>query len=253
MLLAFCRRLLFLQVWTTRIEMATVLATQLAQIRAQSTNSLDLKAQKKAHSQSLFFEPRVAATQGFDTIYQICYEGFEELCRLDPSFYGFAGSVFGEQSKQEDRTQMTAAQNQRLDLVIEEFLGLVSSRLLLKPALKAVEWLVRRFRSMHSWYLHAHRSIVANVNFHTESMSITRCVWCSPSSPFIRDQRLQLSFQFYLRRFRPRSNFYIHTSSHSQTLHGTRLSTLLQAIALSSPHSARMYSSQTAWVTTIRP
>ena len=129
--------------------MATVLAAQLAKIRTQSTNPLDLKAQKKAHSQSLLFEPRVATTQDFDTIYQICYEAFEELCRLDSCFNGFAGNIFGEQSKQEDRTQMTAAQNQRLDMVIEEFLALVSGRLILKPALKAVEWLVRRFRSIH--------------------------------------------------------------------------------------------------------
>ena len=135
--------------------MTTVLAAQLAQIRAQSTNPLNLKAQKKAHSQSLLFEPPVAATQDFDTIYQICYESFQELCRLDSCFNGFAGNIFGEQSKQEDRTQMTAAQNQRLDMAIEEFLGLVSSRLLLKPALKAVEWLVRRFRSVHPWHLQA--------------------------------------------------------------------------------------------------
>ena len=233
--------------------MATVLAAQLDQIRAQSTNPLDLKAQKKAHSQSLLFEPRVAATQGFDTIYQICYEGFEELCRLDSYFYGFAENIFGEQSKQEDRTQMTAAQNQRLDLVIEKFLSLVSSRLLLKPALKAVEWLVRRFRSMHSLYLRAHRPFVANIYVCTESMSITHCVWYSPSFPSIRDQLLQLCFRSYLRRFRPRSNFYIHTSSHSQTLHGTRLSTLLQAVAPFLPHSAPISSSRSAWVTTIRP
>lgn len=43
---------------------------------------------------------------------------------------------------------MNEAQNQQLDAVVEEFLGLVSSKLLLKPALKAVEWLVRKFRSV---------------------------------------------------------------------------------------------------------
>ena len=133
--------------------MATSLGSQLAKIRAQSTNSLDLKAQKKAHSQSLLFDARVAATQDFDSIYQICYEGFEELCRLDSRFVEFASNVFSEQSKLEDRTQMTAAQNQQLDVVLEQFLGLVGSRLLLKPALKAVEWLVRRFRSVKSHYL----------------------------------------------------------------------------------------------------
>ncbi len=126
--------------------MTTTLAAQLAEIRASTTNSLDLKAQKKAHSQSLLFEARVAATQDFDTIYQICYEGFQELCKLDARFIGFANNIFSEQSKQEDRTQMTVTQNEQLDIALEEFISLTSSKLLLKPALKALEWLVRRFR-----------------------------------------------------------------------------------------------------------
>ncbi len=126
--------------------MTTTLAAQLAEIRASTTNSLDLKAQKKAHSQSLLFEARVATTQDFDTIYQICYEGFQELCKLDARFIGFANNIFSEQSKQEDRTQMTVTQNEQLDIALEEFISLTSSKLLLKPALKALEWLVRRFR-----------------------------------------------------------------------------------------------------------
>ena len=128
--------------------MATALASQLAQIRAYSTYPLNLKAQKKAHSRSLLFEPSVAASQDFESLYQICYEGFQELCRLDSRFASFADSIFSEQSRHQDRTQMTAAQNERLDFVIGEFLHLVGSKLLLNPALKAVEWLVRRFRSV---------------------------------------------------------------------------------------------------------
>jgi len=130
--------------------MATALAAQLAQIRARSSNPLDLKAQKKAHSRSLIFEPQDAANQDFDTIYQLCYEGFLELCQLDPRFAPFAKSLFSEQSKQEDRTQMNEAQNKQLDAVVEDFLSLVGSRLLLKPALRTVEWLVRRFRLVKS-------------------------------------------------------------------------------------------------------
>lgn len=126
--------------------MSSALALQLGQIRAKSSNSLNLKAQGKAHSQSLLFEPRVAASQDFDTIYQVCYEGFRELCRLDPRFTRFSGNVFSEQSKQEDRTLMTESQNKRLDSILEAFLGLVGSRLWLKPAIQAVEWTVRRFR-----------------------------------------------------------------------------------------------------------
>ncbi len=126
--------------------MATALAAQLAQIRSQSSNPLDLKAQRKAHSQSLLFEPQVASTQDFDTIYHLCHDGFEDLCRLDPRFLDFAGSLFSEQSKSQDRPQMTSAQNKDLDHVLEEFFCLISSRLALKPALKSLEWILRRFR-----------------------------------------------------------------------------------------------------------
>jgi U3 small nucleolar RNA-associated protein 10 len=124
----------------------TSLAEQLSQVAAKSANSLNLKAQKAAHSRSLIFEPRVAASQDFDTIYTICLEGFQELCQLDPRFVRFERSIFSRQSKNEERNQLTKKENEELDTVLEEFLGLVGARLLLKPGLKAVEWLVRRFR-----------------------------------------------------------------------------------------------------------
>lgn len=126
--------------------MATSLAAQLSQIAANSTKTLDLKAQKAAHSKSLIFEPRVAASQSFDTLYTLCHEGFQELCLLDGRFLDFQRSIFSEQSQEQDRTQLTAADNVELDQRLEAFLGLVGARLRLNPAIKAVEWLVRRFR-----------------------------------------------------------------------------------------------------------
>lgn len=126
--------------------MATSLAAQLSKIAANSTKSLDLKAQKAAHSKSLIFEPRVAASQSFDTLYTLCHEGFQELCLLDGRFIEYQRNLFSEQSQQQDRTQMTKAENAELDKKIEAFLGLVGARLRLNPAIKAVEWLIRRFR-----------------------------------------------------------------------------------------------------------
>lgn len=126
--------------------MANSIAAQLAQLRAKGSNPLDLKAQKIQHSHSLIFDPRVAATQDFDSLFIICCEAFHDLCMLDSRFTGFARSIFSEQSKQQDRAQMTSTQNDQLNVLLEDFLGLVAGRLLLKPALKAVEWLVRRFR-----------------------------------------------------------------------------------------------------------
>ncbi|KAH7071776.1 armadillo-type protein [Paraphoma chrysanthemicola] len=126
--------------------MATALQKQLAALAASSTHQLDLKAQKSAHGKSLLFEPKIAATQSFENLYLICYEGFKDLCALDSRFLHFSKSLFSEQSKVEDRTQMTKDENKKLDVVIEAFVTLAGPKLLLKPAQKAVEWLVRRFR-----------------------------------------------------------------------------------------------------------
>ncbi|KAF2423501.1 U3 small nucleolar RNA-associated protein 10 [Tothia fuscella] len=126
--------------------MATILQRQLAEIASKSTHQLDLKAKRAAHGKSLLFDPKVAVSQDFNSLYQICIEGYEELCSLDPRFAAYSTSIFSEQSKTEEREQMTVDQNTELDAVIESFLGLVGARLLLKPAQKAVEWLVRRFK-----------------------------------------------------------------------------------------------------------
>ncbi|KAI1143889.1 hypothetical protein F5Y05DRAFT_10155 [Hypoxylon sp. FL0543] len=126
--------------------MTTALSAQLAQIAANSKSTLDVKAQKAAHSKSLIFEPRVAASQNFQTLYSICHQGYEELCRLDSRFIPFGSTIFSEQSQDEDRSQMTAAENAELDKKIESFLHLAGARLRLMPTIKAMEWLIRRFR-----------------------------------------------------------------------------------------------------------
>ncbi|KAG9246251.1 hypothetical protein BJ878DRAFT_298508 [Calycina marina] len=126
--------------------MATSIASQLAQVAAKSNNALNLKAQKVAHSKSLIFEPRVAASQSLETIYTLCCEGFRELCLLDQRFVGFQGSLFSPQSQEHDRSVMTTDENSSLDTQLEDFLGLVGARLRLSPAIKSVEWLVRRYR-----------------------------------------------------------------------------------------------------------
>ena len=65
---------------------------------------------------------------------------------MDPRFLRFSKNLFSEQSKSEDRTQMSKDENAKLNTVLEAFITLVGPRLLLKPAEKALEWLVRRFR-----------------------------------------------------------------------------------------------------------
>ncbi|KAK7534940.1 uncharacterized protein J3D65DRAFT_629488 [Phyllosticta citribraziliensis] len=150
--------------------MTSSLQQQLAAIAATSTHQLDIKAQKAAHGKSLLFEPKIAASQDFNTLYQICHEGFQELCLLDPRFAAFAQNLFSEQSKTEDRTQMTKAENEELDAAIEGFLGLVGARLLLRPAVKAVEWLVRRFR-IHEY--NAEFAILTFLPYHDHPVFLT--------------------------------------------------------------------------------
>ncbi|KAI5863109.1 hypothetical protein GGS23DRAFT_568312 [Durotheca rogersii] len=126
--------------------MTTALAAQLAQIAANSKSTFDVKAQKAAHSKSLIFEPRVAASQNFQTLYNICRQGYDDLCELDSRFIPFGATLFSEQSQHEDRSQMAAAENAELDKKIGSFLLLAGARLRLMPAIKAIEWLIRRFR-----------------------------------------------------------------------------------------------------------
>ncbi|KAI1335753.1 armadillo-type protein [Xylariaceae sp. FL0016] len=150
--------------------MATSLAAQLAQIAANSKSSLDVKAQRAAHSKSLVFEPRVAAAQNYQTLYDICNEGFQELCQLDPRFVSFGNTLFSEQSRDEDRTEMTADENAELDKKIDAFLRLAGARLRLMPTIKSLEWLVRRFR-IHEF--NTAMVITAFLPYHTIPVFVT--------------------------------------------------------------------------------
>lgn len=147
------------------------LAAQLAQIAANSKSTLNVKAQKAAHAKSLIFEHKVAAGQSYQTVYTICREGFDDLCHLDARFTSYASTLFSEQSQDEDRTQMSAAENVELDKRVDAFLHLVGGKLRLMPAIKAVEWLIRRFRCARYCCLFAPERAVANVVYRIHEYS----------------------------------------------------------------------------------
>lgn len=128
------------------------LASQLAKIAAASTNTLNTRKLRAVHATSLIFEPVHAATQDLDTIFSLALEGFHELCLLDRRFCIFERGLFSESSKAVDRLLMTRDEADELNASIEAFLELVGGRLLLRPALKAVEWLVRRFRFLYLFW-----------------------------------------------------------------------------------------------------
>lgn len=124
----------------------TSLQHQLSAIRAQSTQELNLRAQRVAHSKSLVFPPAEAATQSIFDIYQICVRSFKEICSLDNRFSQFAGSLFGEESLDVERTQLSKEMNDTLDRNLENLMALLAPRLQLRDAVFVLEWLVRRFR-----------------------------------------------------------------------------------------------------------
>src|SRR4051794_634144 len=99
--------------------MASTLASQLQTLQktrpSTLSSTLDPKALRKLHSVSLLFTPEHAASQSFDTIYSICYEGFEELCSLDPRFRAYEQSLFSDQSILVDRETLAKADNEKLD------------------------------------------------------------------------------------------------------------------------------------------
>ena len=122
------------------------LQKQLAAIAAESSNQIDLKAQRVAHSKSLLFEAQSARDQDFYTLFQICYDGYAELCALDHRFISFRTTLFNEQSINTERLQFTLEEAADLNKTLENFMSLIGGRLLLRPAIKAIEWLIRRFR-----------------------------------------------------------------------------------------------------------
>lgn len=134
---------LILQDW--KLSMSSLQA-QLAGIQANNNATiLNKSKRKKIHSVSLIYEPREAAAQDFETIYYGALPAFRELEALDRRFSAFSRSLFSETSVRFDRSVQTLDQSQVLNKTVERFLMLVSGYLNLQPAVKALEWLVRRF------------------------------------------------------------------------------------------------------------
>nr|KAK5450986.1 snoRNA-binding rRNA-processing protein utp10 [Exophiala xenobiotica] len=126
--------------------MTSTFATQLRTIAANANNELDLRARRDAHAESLIFDRPVAAKQDWDTIYQICVDGFQELCLLDSRLREFEQNLYSPQAKDQDREQLSKTQNETLGVVVERCLALLGSKVVLRPGVRAVEWLIRRFR-----------------------------------------------------------------------------------------------------------
>ncbi|RCK63521.1 U3 small nucleolar RNA-associated protein 10 [Candida viswanathii] len=124
------------------------LASQLQSINEKTASiALDRKQRSKLHSRSLIFDPKVAAGQDYEYIYDIAVEGLDDLCELDSRFNKFKQTLFSETSVTLDRNLQSKEVIDQLNKNIDVFLTLVGPYYALTSSLKAVEWLVRRFHA----------------------------------------------------------------------------------------------------------
>ncbi|KAI8388394.1 uncharacterized protein BYT42DRAFT_559927 [Radiomyces spectabilis] len=110
---------------------------------ADLRNTTEVSRRYKA---SFLFTAKEAADKDLETIYAIGYNGILELCNLDERFTAFQETLFSEGMKSVDRVLQTKEDNEKLDASVTAFLRQLSPYFLVKPAGKALEWLIRRFR-----------------------------------------------------------------------------------------------------------
>ena len=79
-------------------------------------------------------------------MFSIGSNGLTELTALDRRFTQYEKTLFGEGYKGMERSLETREVNDQLNDLLSGFLRLLSPFFLLKPAHKALEWLIRRFR-----------------------------------------------------------------------------------------------------------
>ncbi|CCJ29335.1 unnamed protein product [Pneumocystis jirovecii] len=110
----------------------STLAHQLQTIHQNHLESLD----KKKKVISLLFDPSEAADQDLDSIFALA----------KPKFERFSKTLFSEKSKYIDRFEQTKSENDSLDKCIDTFLSLLAPYFLLRPSIKVLEWLIRKFK-----------------------------------------------------------------------------------------------------------
>ncbi|KAJ2634126.1 snoRNA-binding rRNA-processing protein utp10 [Coemansia sp. RSA 1286] len=124
--------------------MATSLASQLYRMSTVDRMVSTERAQKTRAS--FLFDGKQAADMDMQTIFDIGRDGLSDLCKVDIRFRPYASTLFSEAVKDMDRVLQTKEENNKLDETIRSFLFLMARHFLTKPAGKALEWLIRRFR-----------------------------------------------------------------------------------------------------------
>lgn len=122
-------------------KMATSLAEQLQRLKAPQTQILVDRKKRP----SILFDEKEAAEKDRETIFDIGYSGFQDLVKLNPAFLQFEASLFDKNARELQRAVESKEVNEQLNDVLKKFLIHLSPYLLLQPAHKSLEWLIRRF------------------------------------------------------------------------------------------------------------
>lgn len=165
--------------------MATSIASQLQAIRT-STHREAEQTKRPFTRPSVIFNPKEAADIDVETILSIsllgkpirsCFSpfdigfldivhsflqlalikilflGLEALIEIDARFQSYKGTLFSQKSRELDRELMGAEENAKMDVSISSYLRLLAGYLHLPAALKTLEYLIRRYKYVHSWVL----------------------------------------------------------------------------------------------------
>ncbi|OWF38112.1 HEAT repeat-containing protein 1-like [Mizuhopecten yessoensis] len=120
----------------------TSLAKQLERLAVPHTQTIYGEDQRK---KSLLFDPSEAASIDKETFYNLGINGLEELETIDASFQEYESNLFAESSMSFERSVQSSDVNDRLNETLSQFLLHLSPYCLLKPAHKALEWLIYRY------------------------------------------------------------------------------------------------------------
>ncbi|CAK9436754.1 uncharacterized protein LODBEIA_P12760 [Lodderomyces beijingensis] len=124
------------------------LASQLKSINEKNSSvAFNRQQRSKLHSRSLIFDPKVASGQDYEYIYEIAVAALDELCELDSRFGKFKPSLFSRDSVNFDRNVQTEELINQLNKNIDAFFILLAPYYGFTAALRAAEWLVRRFQA----------------------------------------------------------------------------------------------------------
>lgn len=120
------------------------LANQLKKL--STPGQLSFRSAHASQKPSLLFTSREAADLDIEAVFSLGVNGLEELKSMNAAFSKFEVTLFSESSKHFERSLQTKEANEQLDEDIERFLLCLSPYILLRPAQKALEWLIRAYR-----------------------------------------------------------------------------------------------------------